>query len=596
MRVLGVSGTYHDAAAALLVGGQIVGAAQEERFTRVRHDPSLPEHAIRWLASVSPGPLDALAFYDKPLLTLHRALETAIAVAPRGLRVFLDAMPSLLGEKLWTGADLKGICRRAGLPAREIYFPEHHESHAASAFFPSPFERAAVLTVDGVGEWASATIGRGEGSTLALLDQQDFPHSVGLLYAAATYHCGFKVNSGEYKLMGLAPFGEPTFVDALMELVALREDGSFRLDMRAFSFLDDSVMTSPRFAARFGPPRSPEAPLTKRDLDLACSAQRVTEEIVLRMVRRAVARTGCRDVCMAGGVALNAVANGRIVRERVCDRLWVQPAAGDAGGALGAALAVWHGELGGARVPGDQMRGARLGPAFSQAEVAAWLDAEGVPYAKVDADGVADRLAAGRVIGRFDGPMEWGPRALGGRSILADPRRPEIHRTVNHKVKFREGFRPFAPVVLAERAAEWFDLDVPSPYMLLVAPVLASRRKAAGAADALDLLGRVLATGSEIPAVTHVDGSARLQTVTGAEDAGLAAILRAFEARTGCPVLLNTSFNVRGEPIVCTPEDALEAFLRTDIDDLVIEGLHLEKAAMDPARMAKARERVFAPD
>ncbi len=601
MRILGLSGTYHDAAAALIADGVIAAAAQEERFSRIKADRRLPEAAVRWALDAHPGAIDHVAFYDKPLLTFHRVIETALAVAPRGLGVFLRSMPAMLGEKLWTEPDIRAMLRRCGVSVPQIWFPEHHESHAASAFYPSPFDRAAVLTVDGVGEWATATIGLGEGTDLQLVDQLDFPHSLGLLYAAVTEHCGFRVNSGEYKLMGLAPFGEPRFVADLYELIDLRDDGSFQLDLRWFSYLDGDRTAGAQFTERFGPARAPESKFTQRDLDLARSVQVITEEVVLRMARHAIRRTGARNLCLAGGVALNAVANGRLVRERVADAVWIQPAAGDAGGALGAALAIYHGELGHPRIPGDRMRGARLGPAFASDDIAAWLDAERIPYerrADGVADAIADAIAAGRVVGRLAGAMEWGPRALGGRSILADPRRRDIHSLVNQKIKFREGFRPFAPVVPVEHAAEWFDLDVPSPYMLLVAPVRQrpSAPVAAHPPDPLDLLARVRAVDSAIPAVTHVDGSARVQTLARGDDPVLHEVLTTFGARTGCPVLLNTSFNVRGEPIVCTPEDAFDAFLRTDLDDLFLEDLHLRKADQSAARIAAARARVFAPD
>ena len=556
MRILGLSFGYHDAAACLLESGRIVAAAQEERFTRKKHDASLPVNAMRYcLAEAGARELDGIAFYDKPLLKLHRILETSLAVAPRGLRTFLHAVPLWLRDRLWVEPAIRDALADLGTTNEPpLWFCEHHQSHAASAFFPSPFDSAAVLTIDGVGEWATATIGRGRGRELVPMLELDFPHSLGLLYSAFTYYAGFKPNSGEYKLMGLAPYGEPRYVDEILEhLVDLKDDGSFRLRMDRFGYLDRFTMTNERFDSLFGgPPRAPEAPVGTREKDLARSIQEVTEEIVLRMAKHARAITGERRLCMAGGVALNCVANGRLLRAGIFDDLFVQPAAGDAGGAIGAALAAWHGALGEPRhvEEGDRMQGALLGPEPSAEQIRAFLDDRGYPYAELDDDSwarrLAELLAEGDVVGLFQGRMELGPRALGNRSILGDPRAPGMQARLNEVIKQRESFRPFAPAVTEERAAEWFALDRPSPYMLLTAQV---RRL-------------------EIPAVTHVDGTARVQTVSRETNPRFHRLLCAFEALTGCPVLVNTSFNVRGEPIVCTPEEAYRCFMGTDMDAL----------------------------
>ncbi|RMH52830.1 MAG: hypothetical protein D6685_16210 [Bacteroidetes bacterium] len=586
MTILGISCWYHDAAACLVRDGRIVAAAQEERFSRIKHDPSFPARAIDYClreAGVTVDDLDAVAFYDKPFLKFERLLETYLAYAPAGLPSFLKAMPLWLKQKLWI-PDL--IARELGFDG-PILFPEHHESHAASAFYPSPFEEAAFLTTDGVGEWATTSYGVGRGRELAMHAEIHFPHSLGLLYSAFTYFCGFKVNSGEYKLMGLAPYGEPRYVQAILdELIDLRADGSFRLNMRYFPYPAGLRMTGRRFAARFGgPPRAPEGPLTQREMDLARSVQAVTEEVVLRMARHVHAETGLPNLCLAGGVALNCVANGRLLREGPFERLWIQPAAGDAGGALGAALMAWHGWAAQPRTPlaPDAMQGAYLGPAFSEDAIAAFLTGAGLPFEHVGYADLPDRVAAllaeGQVVGWFQGRMEFGPRALGHRSILADPRGRDVQRTVNLKIKFRESFRPFAPSVTAERAADVFDLDVPSPYMLLVAGV----RGATVGGEGLDRLRHV---DSPVPAVTHVDGSARVQTVDAATNPLFHRLLRAFEARTGCPVLVNTSFNVRGEPIVCTPEDAYRCFRRTHLDALVLGPFLLTKAMFPDAEAA----------
>jgi carbamoyltransferase len=581
MDVLGVSGLYHDAAAVLLRDGEILAAAQEERFSRVKHDAQLPLEAIAWCLhrAGNPREIAALAFYDKPLLKLHRILETQLAVAPRGLGAFRAAMPPWLREKLWIPMKLERALEGCGVarPPTPL-FAEHHLSHAASAFYPSPFERAAVVTLDGVGEWATGTIARGEGHRLVSLVEQRFPHSLGLLYTAFTTFCGFRANSGEYKLMGLAPYGEPRFVEAILgELVDLKEDGSFRLNLAHLGFHHSLTMTGPSMASLFGgPPRQPEGPITRRELDLARSIQAVTEEIVLRTARHAHALTNERALCLAGGVALNCVANGRLLREGPFDELWIQPAAGDAGGALGAALLAWHRQLDRPRTvrpDGDAMGGALLGPDFDDEEIEAFLQRRGARYQRLEREARAPRIAAllaeGRVVAVFDGRMEFGPRALGARSILADPRLPRMQARLNRAIKYRESFRPFAPAVLTERCAEHFELDRPSPYMLLVSPVRGFD-PAPRPEDPADLQARLTASTAALPAVTHVDGSARVQTVDATIHPRFHALLSAFEALTGCPVLVNTSFNLRGEPIVCTPADALRCFQRCELDALVL--------------------------
>ena len=591
MKILGVSCFYHDSAACLVDDGAIVAAAQEERFTRVRHDEAFPSHAVRYClaeAGVSGKGVDAVAFYDKPILKFQRILETYFSVAPRGLRSFAKAVPLWLREKLWIEETIRESLRSCAIePPEELWFPEHHESHAASAFYPSPFPEAAVLTVDGVGEWATATIGVGEGAKLELIRQLDFPHSLGLLYSAFTYFTGFKVNSAEYKLMGLAPYGEPKYVARILEhLMDLREDGSFRLDMSHFGYLDDLVMTNESFAKLFdGPPRRPESPVTRREMDIARSIQEVTEEIVLRMARHAKQLTGKRNLCLAGGVALNCVANGRLLRAGIFDDLWIQPAAGDAGGAIGAALSIWHNELGKPRqVDGrhDGMSGAQLGPEFSPEQIREYLDAHHYPYRELSdsewAPAVARIVADEMVVGLFQGRMEFGPRALGNRSIIADPRSPKMQSVLNLKTKFRESFRPFAPSCLEEACAEYFQLDRPSPYMMLVADLRRERQiPAKGDERELDIHQWVNRPRSDIPAVTHVDYSARIQTVSAETSPRYHSLLAAFRELTGCAVLINTSFNVRGEPIVCTPSDAYRCFMRSEMDYLALGPFLLAK-------------------
>lgn len=610
MRVLGLSCWYHDSAACLLEDGVIVAAAQEERFTRKKHDEDFPRNAVRYcLVEAGSARVDAVAFYDKPILKLHRILETSLGVAPRGLRPFLTALPIWMKDKLWIEPKIGDALAELGVSSERkeeppVFFPEHHLSHAASAFYPSPFDEAAVLTLDGVGEWATATLGVGEGADLKLLEQLDFPHSLGLLYSAFTYFTGFKVNSGEYKLMGLAPYGEGVHTQTILEhLVDLKDDGSFRLNMDYFGYLDDVVMTNHRFAALFGgPPRSADARITAREMDLAKSVQEVTEEIVLRAARHAREVTGKRHLCLAGGVALNCVANGRLLREGIFDDLWIQPAAGDAGGAVGAAYAAWHGALDGPRpsVTRDRMQGAYLGPEFSAAQIREWLDAQGYPYEAHEddaawAEAVSTHLADEKVVGLFQGRMEFGPRALGNRSIVGDPRSPRMQSVMNLKIKQRESFRPFAPSVLEERVSDFFELDRPSPYMLLVAPVLESRREAVDArGDATDLIAWVNQKRSDVPAITHVDFSARIQTVSRETNPRYHALIRAFEARTGYGIVVNTSFNVRGEPIVCTPEDAYRCFRATEMDVLSLGPFVLKKSAQ-PGDDA-AFERRFAAD
>ena len=595
--VLGISAFYHDSAAALLRDGELVAAAQEERFTRIKHDASFPTHAIDWClhhAGVSRDGIDAVVFYEKPLTTFVRLLRTYLKVGPRGFASFRHAIPLWLREKLWIPYEIdKGLQSLGYDRPGHTWFVEHHESHAASAFYPSPFESAAVLTFDGVGEWATSSIGLGRGAELTLDRQLDFPHSLGLLYSAFTYFCGFRVNSGEYKLMGLAPYGEPRFAQTIRDhLIDLRDDGSFTLDLSYFDYLTGLTMTNDRFAELFGgPARAPESDLTRREMDLAASIQAVTEDVVLAMARHARSLTGERNACLAGGVALNCVANGKLLREGVFDRLWLQPAAGDAGGAIGAAYLGWHRMLDRDRPvsDGDRMHGAYLGPSFGSDEIGAWLDGAGFPaerlHGEARADRIAQEIAGGRVVGLFQGPMEFGPRALGHRSIVGDPRSATMQSTMNRKIKYRESFRPFAPAVLEEKTADWFDLDTPSPYMLLVAPV-ADRvidHAAIGATrEAHDLKDWVNERRSEIPAVTHVDGSARVQTVAADSESGFREVLEAFERKTGCGVLINTSFNVRGEPIVCTPEDAYRCFMRTEMDVLVLEDHILLKSDQPP--------------
>ncbi len=594
MNILGISAYYHDSAACLVQEGRITAAAQEERFTRKRHDPSFPVHAIRYClqhGGLALENLDSVAFYDKPFLTFDRLLETYMAYAPLGIRSFVKAMPVWLKEKLFLRKTLEvEFERHFGQKPPSLLFSEHHESHAASAFYPSPFEEAAVLCLDGVGEWATTSAWLGKGERLSPLWEIHFPHSLGLLYSAFTYYTGFKVNSGEYKVMGLAPYGRPIYVQKIYdELIDVKPDGTFRLNLDYFDYCAGLTMTRSKFDALFGgPPRKPETQLTQREMDLARSVQEVTEEVVLRLARTLQAETSAKNLCMAGGVALNCVANGRVLREGPFERVWIQPAAGDAGGSVGAAIAAFHEYYGKPRpapTNGDAMRGSYLGPSFSPAEIAAYLDKNAIPYTRFDdeealCERVAADMAEEKVIGWFQGRMEFGPRALGARSIIGDARSKKMQSVMNLKIKYRESFRPFAPSVLRERVSDYFEMSADSPYMLLVAPVRPERRVALtdeeSALWGIELLN---VPKSDIPAVTHVDYSARIQTVHEETNPRYYRLIRAFERRTGCPVVVNTSFNVRGEPIVCTPEDAYRCFMRTEIDTLVLENFVLDKSA-----------------
>lgn len=598
MRILGISALYHDSAAALVIDGAIAAAAQEERFTRRKHDAEFPKHAVEYCLSVAGcrlDELDAVVFYDKPFIKFERLLETYLSFAPRGFQSFRMAMPLWLRDKLFQKQIIARELKKfsPGFDVEKLLFTEHHLSHAASAFYPSPFEEAAVLTMDGVGEWATMTLAIGKGSDLKVHKELHFPHSLGLLYSAVTYYIGFKVNSGEYKVMGLAPYGEPRFAKLMLEtLVDLKEDGSFQLDQSYFNYGVGLTMTNDRFAALFGEPvRKPEQLLTQFHMDMAASVQAVTEEIVLRLARSVRAETGQKNLCLAGGVALNCVANGKLLREGLFDGLWIQPAAGDAGGALGAALAgyhLFHGKPREVPTKGDAMRGSYLGPAFSQAEIEAELTAAGARFEILDEgaliDATAQGLADGKAVGWMQGRMEFGPRALGGRSILGDPRSPAMQKTLNLKVKYRESFRPFAPSVLREDVADWFELDGDSPYMLLVADVRDElRREMTQEEKALFGIDKLNVPRSTIPAVTHVDYSARIQTVHEETNPRYHRLISRFKALTGCPVVVNTSFNVRGEPIVCTASDAFRCFMGSEIELLVVGNCLLRKEDQDPA-------------
>ncbi|HWE36181.1 MAG TPA: carbamoyltransferase [Isosphaeraceae bacterium] len=599
--ILGISAFYHDAAAALIVDGRVVAAAQEERFTRKKHDPDFPARAVAYClaeAGLSAADLDWVGFYDKPLLKFERLLETYFAFAPAGFRSFLNALPAWVQTRLFLNREL---ARALGDYRKRFVYTEHHESHAASAFYPSPFDEAAILTVDGVGEWTTASFGVGRGNRVELSHQIRFPHSLGLLYSAFTYYTGFRVNSGEYKVMGLAPYGEPKYAKLIHDhLIDLKDDGSFRMDMSYFNYAQGFTMTSPKFHRLFGgPPRKPETPLTRREMDLAASVQVVTEEVLLRMARHVHAQTGQKNLCLAGGVALNCVANGRILREGPFDDLWVQPAAGDAGGALGVALFVHHQLLDQPRTPcpTDAQQGSLLGPSFNDAQIERFLRKVGATFTKYESDealceAVAGWMAEGKVVGWFQGRMEFGPRALGARSILGDARNASMQSTMNLKIKFRESFRPFAPSVLREKVADYFETrpHESSPYMLLVAPVRADKRLAInGQADGLMGIDKLKVPRSVIPAVTHVDHSARIQTVDD-RDPLYRRLIRTFDRLTGCPVIINTSFNVRGEPIVGTPEDAYRCFRATDIDVLALGHYVLTKADTAGASAAEVAE------
>jgi carbamoyltransferase len=627
-RILGISAYYHDSAACLVEDGRIVAAAQEERFTRKKHDASFPSHAVAYClreAGITMRELDLVGFYEKPLVKFERLLETYTASAPRGWRSYLMAMPLWLGEKLWMGDDIREYLE--GFDG-EVLFGEHHESHAASAFFPSPFEQAAVVTMDGVGEWATSSVGAGKGNELTLLREQRFPHSLGLLYSAFTYFAGFKVNSGEYKVMGLAPYGEPTFVKAIKDdLIEIRDDGSLWMNQQYFTYAHGLTMTGPAMERLLGgPARKPESRLTQREMNLARSIQDITEEVMLKMAGFAHRETGMRDLCLAGGVALNCVGNGRILRDGPFEHIWIQPAAGDAGGALGVALALWHRYLGqdrfsaeragtwqraanakgrmqNAATPAyaDGMSGSFLGPRPTAQEIGDCLRREGLVAREVAPTAVAGEvarlLAEEKVIGLVQGRMEFGPRALGGRSIIADARSTKMQSVLNLKIKFRESFRPFAPSVLREHVADWFELDADSPYMLLVADVSRSKRiPMADDAKALWGIDKLNVPRSSVPAITHVDYSARIQTVRPETNGLYYDIIKDFYQRTGCPLIVNTSFNVRGEPIVCTPDDAVRCFRRTHMDVLVLENFILERSAQPPMPVDESWKSEFVLD
>lgn len=598
MYILGISAYYHDSAAALLRDGEIIAAAQEERFTRKKHDAGFPKQALEYClkeAGITLAEVDYVAFYDKPFLKFERLLETYVAFAPRGFESFRKAIPVWLREKLFL-KDLLIKELKANAPDYDwdsrLRFSEHHLSHAASAFFPSPFAEAAVLTMDGVGEWATTSLAIGRGNQLEVVKEIHFPHSLGLLYSAMTYYTGFKVNSGEYKVMGLAPYGEPKYLQKILDhLIDVKEDGSFRLDQSYFNYCTGLTMTSQKFHDLFGgAPRKADEPLTQHHMDLAASVQAATEEIVLRLTRAIRHETGIKNLCLAGGVALNCVANGKVLRDGQFDNVWIQPAAGDAGGALGAALAIHHIHLSKPRTADgqDKMRGSYLGPAFEQADIERRLTAVGAKFTVLtDAElftTSANALAEGKALGWFQGRMEFGPRALGGRSVLGDARSPSMQSVLNLKVKYRESFRPFAPSVLREHVADWFELDSDSPYMLLVANVVQKRRRAMTEAEqALFGIEKLNIPRSDIPAATHVDYSARVQTVHEATNPRYHSLLSAFQQQTGCPVIVNTSFNVRGEPIVCTPEDAFRCFMGTEIEALAVGNCYLKKEHQDPA-------------
>ncbi len=588
MNILGISAFYHDSAACLVRDGEIIAAAQEERFSRKKHDHRLPRHAIEYCLSeggLKPENLDFVAFYDKPWIKFERLLETYLAYAPEGISSFLKAMPLWLKEKLWMGERIKSALPEFG---GSLIYPEHHQSHAASAFFPSPFERAAIITMDGVGEWATASWGVGHDNIVDLKYEMHFPHSLGLLYTAFTYYTGFRVNSGEYKVMGLAPYGEPKYVQAILDnLIDLKEDGSFRLNMKYFNYCQGLTMTSRHFHDLFGsPPREPESELTQREMDLARSVQDVTEEIMLRMARHVRRETGETNLCLAGGVALNCVGNGKILRENIFDHIWIQPAAGDAGGALGAALFTWYNKSNQPRTVNgdgrDLQRGSYLGPSWTTDQIEDWLKKNNYPYTRYANDDVLDEaselLASEKVVGWFSGRMEFGPRALGARSIIGDARSVKMQSTMNLKVKYRESFRPFAPTVLAEDIGEYFEIDCPSPYMLLVAPVRKERRKQmTDEQQKLFGIDKLHVPRSDIPAVTHVDYSARIQSVDAKDQPRYHALISKFKEKTGYGVIVNTSFNVRGEPIICSPKDAYLCFMRTEMDVLVLEDIILHK-------------------
>lgn len=586
MFILGISAYYHDSAAALVQDGRIIAAAQEERFTRKKHDYEFPKNAVKYClneADIKMEQIDYVVFYDKPFIKFERLLETYLSFAPEGWNSFRKAMPLWLSKKLYLPKIIKKELSWDG----KILFTEHHEAHAASAFFPSPFKEAAVVCFDGVGEWATTTWGIGIGNKVELKQQISFPHSLGLLYSAFTYYLGFKVNSGEYKIMGLAPYGEPIYVNKILELIDIKKDGSFRLNMDYFNYCQGLTMTNGSFDKLFGgPPRKPESKLTQREMDIAASIQKVTEDIMLKMCRHVKKETGMENLCMAGGVALNCVGNGKIYREGLFSNIWVQPAAGDAGGALGAALTVWHHYLGKERDADgreDKMAGSYLGPSFDNEEIKTFLNTNEFPYKELDDESlyneIADRLSSGEVIGWFSGRMEFGPRSLGARSIIGDARNPEMQKKMNLKIKYRESFRPFAPAVLLEHVSEWFGYEGESPYMLMVAPLKENRRiQMTEGQKTLFGIDKLNIPRSDIPAVTHVDYSARIQTVSENNNRRFYELIKKFYEKTGCPVIVNTSFNVRGEPIVCMPQDAYRCFMRTEMDALVLENCVILKS------------------
>ncbi len=605
MKILGVSAFYHDSAAALVVDGTIIAAAQEERFTRKKHDEAFPEKAVEYClreAGISIQEIDLVVFYEKPFVKFERLLETYMAYAPRGLFSFLKAMPIWVKKKLW----IKEIIREKLHFEGKILFPEHHESHAASAFFPSPYQNAAFITADGVGEWATTSFGTGTGNSIEILKEIHFPHSLGLLYSAFTYYAGFRVNSGEYKLMGLAPYGEPKYKDLILrELIDVKEDGSFRLNLKYFNYCVGLTMTNDLFHKLFGgPPRKPESPVTQKDMDMARSVQEVTEEVMLRIARHVHQVTGMKNLCLSGGVALNCVANGRILREGPFENIWIQPAAGDAGGALGAALFAWYQYLGNERKADEKrdfMRGSYLGPEYSDEEIKKYLDDAAIPYQKYSqqtlSGTVAGILAKEKIVGWFSGRMEFGPRALGARSILGDARSPKMQETMNLKIKFRESFRPFAPSVLLENMTDYFELSHPSPYMLLVAPVKKEIRREMSKEESEKFgIEKLNVLRSQIPAVTHVDYSARVQSVDSVDNQDYYETIKALRDQHGSAVVINTSFNVRGEPPVCSPDDAFRCFMRTDMDFLVLGSFVLDKTLQKPVEKDSSWQKEFALD
>jgi len=605
MNILGISCFYHDSAACLVRDGEIIAAVQEERFTRKKHDFNFPLNSINWCLSqggIRSQELDFVVFYDKPFIKFERILETALTYAPSGIRQFVQAMPLWLKQKLW----IPELIRKELDYSGKILFTEHHESHAASAFYPSPFKEAAFLTMDGVGEWDTASFGTGKDNEIEIAETLRFPHSLGLLYSTFTYYTGFKVNSGEYKLMGLAPYGEPKYVDLILkELINLKEDGSFRMNMRYFGYCNGLKMTNWRFEKLFGgPARKPETRISQKEMDIAASIQKVTEEIMLRMARHVYQVTGKDKLCLAGGVALNCVGNGRILREGPFKEIWIQPASGDAGGALGAALLVWYKYLGNKRLTdekNDAQKSSFLGPFYSDDEIENFLQKQGAPHKKLPISDipqvVSDLIIRGKVIGWFQGRLEFGPRALGARSIIGDSRSPEMQSRMNLKIKFRESFRPFAPVVLKDKASEWFDLNCESPYMLLVAAVKKDKRVSGGGSEAkLQGFDKLKARRSLIPAVTHVDYSARIQTIKRGDHPLFYDMIEVFYRQTGCPVIINTSFNVRGEPLVCSPEDAFKCFMRTEMDFLIMGSFLLDKLEQKPLEKDIKWQEVFELD